>query len=137
MPRPKPTKYNVQQELFVRMEARGESRKDIMQQVFGLDIDTSPINEIHNADCKMSRWRDYPCYEETWKDEVRKVLHGCTSEAIKTIRGQMRGADQPWLQNKAANDLLNYGKSQIFGDDERSISVKIEGLPDIGSPDDG
>ena len=136
MPRPKPTKYNTQQELFVRMEARGESRKDILMQVFGLDVDTAPANEIHNADCKMSRWRSFPCYEATWKDEVRKVLYACTGEAVKVIKSQMRGADQPWLQNKAANDLLNYGKSQIYGDEERTVHVQIEGLPDIGSPED-
>jgi hypothetical protein len=52
------------------------------------------------------------------------------------IRGQLRKEDQAWLQNKAANDLLNYGKSQIFGDEERAIHVKVEGMPEIGSPDD-
>lgn len=136
MPRPKPTKYNTQQELFVRMEARGEDRKLIMKEVFGLDLDTAPANEIHNADCKMSRWRRFPCYEATWKDEVRRVMFAYTGEAVKVIREQMRGSDQPWLQNKAANDLLNYGKSQIYGDEERTVHVQIEGMPEIGSPDD-
>ena len=135
MPRPKPTKYNTQQELFVRMEARGESRRDIMREVFDIDIDTAPKNVIHNADCKMSHWRSFPCYEATWKDEVRRVLYSCTGEAVKVIKNQMRGADQPWLQNKAANDLLNFGKSQIYGDEERTVHVQIEGMPDIGSPD--
>ena len=136
MPRPKPTKYNTQQELFVRMEARGEDRKLIMKEVFGLDLDTAPANEIHNADCKMSRWRRFPCYESTWKDEVRRVMFAYTGEAVKVIRDQMRGNDQPWLQNKAANDLLNYGKSQIYGDEERTVHVQVSGMPDIGSPDD-
>ena len=136
MPRPKPTKYNTQQELFVRMEARGESRRDIMMAVFGLDIDTAPANEIHNADCKMSRWRDFPCYEAVWKDEVKKVLYACTGEAVKVIKKQIRDENLPWLQTKAANDLLNYGKGQIYGDEERTVHVQIEGLPDIGSPDD-
>lgn len=136
MPRPKPTKYNAQQELFVRMEARGESRKDIFREVFGIDIETASKDEIHAADCKLSRWRQWPCYEATWKDEVKRVLFGCTSTAIRTLNKQMTEKDD-WLQNKAANDLLNYGKGQIFGEDERAVHVQIEGLPDIGSPDDG
>ena len=135
MPRPKPTKYNAQQELFVRMEARGESRRDIMMAVFGLDIDTAPANEIHNADCKMSRWRAFPCYEPVWKDEIRKVLYACTGEAVKVIKSQLR-SNMEWLQNKAANDLLNYGKGQIYGDEERTVHVQFEGMPDLGSPED-
>ena len=136
MSRPKPTRYTAQQELFVRMEARGESREDIMKAVFDIDLQTAPANIIHNADSKMSRWRQYPFYESTWKDEVKRVLYASTGEAVKVIKKQLRNENLPWLQNKAANDLLNYGKSQIYGDEERTVHVQIDGLPDIGSPDD-
>ena len=123
------------QERFVRMSAQGCTRPEILKAVFGLDIETAPEKEIHNADAKMSRWRKHPDFESVWKDEVKTILYGCTSEAIQTIRKQMREKDD-WLQNKAANDLLNYGKGQIFGDEEHTVHVQIEGLPDIGSPDD-
>ena len=134
MPRPKPTKYNVQQDKFVRMEARGESRADILMEVFGIDVATATENEIHNADCKMSRWRKFPCYEETWKDEVRRLSYGMTSKALKKIKQQI-DADNDWLANKAANDALTFGKQQIYGDDDKTVSVQISGLPDLGSPD--
>jgi len=134
MPRPKPTQYTAQQELFVRMEARGEDRKDILREVFGIDYDTASKDEIHRADCKMSRWRYFPCYDAVWKDEVMQVLKGCTSKAISVLNRQMVNEDG-WLQNKAANDLLNYGKSQIYGEEERTLRVQVEGMPEIGSPD--
>ena len=134
MPRPRQP-LNAKQELFIRMTARAEPRRDILKAVFDIDVDTAPANEIHNADCKMSRWRSLPEFEGIWKDEVKKVLYACTSEAVQVIKGQLR-SDQGWLQNKAANDLLNYGKQQIYGDEERTVHVQIEGLPDIGSPDD-
>lgn len=123
------------QERFVRMSAQGCSRTEILKAVFGLDIGTAPENEIHAADAKMSRWRKHPDFEAVWKDEVKQILYGCTAEAVQVIKGQLR-SDQGWLQNKAANDLLNYGKTQIYGDEERTVHVQIEGLPDIGSPDD-
>lgn len=123
------------QEQFVRMSAQGCSRAEILKAVFDLDLDTAPANLVKNADNKMSRWRKHPDFEAVWKDEVKSILYGCTSEAIKTIKKQMREKDD-WLQNKAANDLLNYGKGQIFGDEERTVHVQIEGLPDIGSPED-
>ena len=127
--------FNAKQELFVRMSARGESRKDIMKAVFDIDLDTAPENLVHSADCKMSRWRARPEFDGIWKDEIRKVLYGCTAEAVQVIKGQLRSG-QEWLQNKAANDLLNYGKSQIYGDEERTVHVQIDGLPDMGTPDD-
>ena len=123
------------QEKFVRLSAQGKSRPEILREVFGLDIETSPDNAIANADNKMSRWRKHPDFEKVWKDEVRTILYGCTAEAVQVIKSQLK-SDQGWLQNKAANDLLNYGKGQIYGDEERTVHVQIDGLPEIGSPDD-
>ena len=123
------------QEKFVRLSAQGKSRPEILREVFGLDIETSPDNAIANADNKMSRWRKHPDFEKVWKDEVRTILYGCTAEAVQVIKSQLK-SDQGWLQNKAANDLLNYGKNQIYGDEERTVHVQIDGLPEIGSPDD-
>jgi hypothetical protein len=123
------------QELFVRMSAQGKSRTEILEKVFGLDIETASENEIHAADNKMSRWRKHPDFESTWKDEVRQILYGCTAEAVQVIKSQLRSGDLPWLQNKAANDLLNYGKGQIYGEEDRAVHIKIEGMPDLGSPD--
>ena len=125
----------AQQEKFIRLSAQGKTRPEIFKEVFGLDITATPDNVISATDMKMSRWRKLPEFESIWKDEVKSILLGCTSEAIQVIKGQLR-EDLPWLRNKAANDLLNYGKSQIYGDEERAVHVKIEGMPDIGSPDD-
>ena len=126
---------NAKQELFIRMSARAENRKDILRDVFGLDADTATQAEIHAADCKMSRWRSLPEYESIWKDEIKKVLIAYSGEAMKVIGQQMRSKDIPWLQNKAANDLLQYGKGQIYGEEDRAVHIKIEGMPDLGSPD--
>ena len=133
MPRPRQP-LNAKQELFIRMTARGEPRADILKAVFDLDIGTAPEKEIHAVDSKMSRWRSLPEFDSVWKDEVRTVLKACSSEAISIIRDQMR-SEEGWLRNKAAMDLLNYGKGQIYGEDDKTVHVQIEGLPEIGSPD--
>mgnify|MGYP007092204591 CR=1 FL=1 len=124
----------AQQEKFIRMSAQGCSRPEILKAVFDLDIGTASEKEIHAVDSKMSRWRKLPDFESTWKDEVRQILYGCTAEAVQVIKSQLR-SDQGWLQNKAANDLLNYGKTQIYGDEERTVHVQIDGAPDLGTPD--
>lgn len=126
---------NSDQERFIRMSAQGKSRAEILKEVFHLDIETASDNAIHNADSKMSRWRKHPDYEKTWKDEVKDILFGCTAEAVQVIRGQLVRADLPWLQNKAANDLLNYGKQQIYGDEDKAVTVQVVGMPELGCPD--
>jgi hypothetical protein len=123
------------QERFVRMSAQGKSRAEILKEIFDIDIDTADYRTINNADAKMCRWRKLPEFESIWKDEVRSILYGCTAEAVQVIKSQLK-SDQGWLQNKAANDLLNYGKAQIYGEEEKAVHVKIEGMPDLGSPDD-
>ena len=134
MPRPmKP--LTAQQELYIRLSAQGKTRPEIMKAVFNIDMETADHNVINAADQKLFRWRKRPEFETIWKDEVRSILYGCTAKAIQVINSQM-DEDIPWLRNKAANDLMNYGKQQIYGDEERAIHVKVEGMPDIGSPDD-
>ena len=124
----------AQQELFIRLSAQGKTRPEILKEVFNIDSSTMTKNELAKYDMKMTRWRKPPEFESIWKDEVKSILYGCTAEAIQVIKGQLR-EDIPWLKNKAANDLLNYGKQQIYGDEERAVHVKIEGMPEIGSPD--
>ena len=124
----------AQQELFIRLSAQGKTRPEIVKAVFDIDLAEQP-EKANAVDLKMSRWRKLPEFESIWKDEVRSILYGCTAEAIQVIKGQLR-EDIPWLKNKAANDLLSYGKQQIYGDEERTVHVQIEGMPEFGSPDD-
>lgn len=135
MPRRANPNATTKQDLFVRMEAQGEGRPEILRKVFGLDPETASESELHAADCQMYRWRRKPWYDEIWKDEIRRISIAMSSEALKKIKSQIRD-DNGWLANKAANDSLTFAKPLIWGEDEKAISVKIEGMPEIGSPDD-
>ena len=126
---------SLKQEKFIRMKAQGKSRAEILQEVFGLDIETAAQKDLRNADNRMCSWKKHPEYEKIWKEEIRDVLFGFTGEAVQVIGSQLNKAELPWLQNKAANDILNYGKQQIFGSDENEVTIKIEGMPELGTPD--
>jgi len=128
-------KATVKQDMFVRMEARAEGRPAILKEVFGLEVGVSADNLIRNADMQMSRWRRKPWYDEIWKDEIRRISIAMSSEALKKIKSQIRD-DNGWLANKAANDSLTFAKPLIWGEDEKAVNVRIEGMPEIGSPDD-
>lgn len=44
--------------------------------------------------------------------------------------------DQPWLANKAANDVIQHSKQMLTGMDDGTVVVKVEGMPELGTPDD-
>lgn len=128
---------NAKQRHFVRMTAQGCSRAEMLLEVFGLDISDPDVDKkaVNAADQKMFRWRRHPEYEGLWKEEIRQQLMACAGSAYRVLRNQITDDKQPWLANKAANDLLNHGRPQIYGAEENTVNVRIEGLPDIGSPD--
>ena len=135
MPQRGSPRATIKQDTFVRMEARCESRADILREVFGIDFATADARTINNADSAMSRWRKKPWYDEIWKDEIRRISIAMSSEALKKIKSQIRD-DNGWLANKAANDSLTFAKPLIWGEDDKALTVRIEGMPEIGSPDD-
>ena len=134
MPRRKNPNLTVDQERFVRMEANGITSREIIFELWGMKEEDDP-KAYHNLECKLSDWRKHPKYEETWRDEVRKQDFGDYSLARKTLRRSMKADDQ-WLAMQSAVNVLNNSGKRIFGAEENAVTVRIEGLPDIGSPDD-
>ena len=123
-------------ESFIRMEARGESADDILREIFKLDPETCDPAETNKAYQQMWRWRHREDAQAIWDDEVRSVVRHCIPRAVHRLKSQVDNQND-WVANKASNDVINLAKTTgIFQDNEKAISVKIEGLPDIGSPDD-
>lgn len=123
----------VEQDQFVRMEANGISGPDIIKALWG----TSPGDPgYHALECKLSRWRKHPKYEETWKDEVRKQDFGDYVKARKTLRKSMDDSDK-WLALQSAVNVLNNSGKRIYAGEDSAVTVRIEGMPDLGTPDQG
>ena len=131
----KQQRATVKQDTFVRMEARGEDRATIFREIFGVDTATADYRTINNCDAQIYRWRRKPWYDEIWRDEIRRISIAMSSEALKKIKSQIKD-DNGWLANKAANDSLAFAKPLIWGEDEKAVNIRIEGMPEIGSPDD-
>ena len=122
-------------EKFIRMEARGETPADIMQEIFGLGPDADDRKKA-NARQIMWRWRHRPDAQAIWEDEVRNVVRACIPSAMNRIKRQVDD-DNGWLANKAANDVIGLAKTtSVFTNEERAVRVQIEGMPDLGTPDD-
>ena len=134
MARPIPA-MTAKQELFCRMSARGCSRAEKIKALWGVDITGMTPNQLQKYDQQMYRWRKHPYFDQVWKDEVRKVLYQAAGKSISVLEKQLDKDDVPWLQNKAANDLLAQGRQVIWGEEEKSLHITFEGMPEVGEPD--
>ena len=129
-------KAPVQLDKFVRMEANLCSREEKMRVLFGLDVNTASERELNTADVKMCRWRKHPLYDQIWKDELGKQDYEDYSRARQVLRDGMKEKDDKWLALNSAINVISNGNKRIFRDDQMTINVQIEGMPDIGEPDD-
>ena len=125
----------AQIENFIRMEARGEPHDVVLREIFGPEYVTDPKKK-NAAESKMDRWRHRADKQAIWDDETKsRVVRGVPA-AISRLEQQIRSGNE-WVANKAANDYINLAKTTgIFQVDEKAVHVRIEGMPDIGSPDD-
>ena len=120
------------QERFVRMQANGYEFPEIIQEIWGLH---KGDEGYHACECKLSRWRDHPQYEAIWKDEIRKQDYSDYTLARQVLRKSMRSKEE-WLAMQSAVNALNNSGKRIFRDEENTVTVRIEGMPDLGSPED-
>lgn len=126
---------NAKIENFIRAEARGESHADILEKVFDLPPG-SDIKLIRKAEQKMFHWRHRPDAKAIWEDELSSCVRRRVPGAIKRINAQIDN-ENDWVANKAANDYIALAKSLgVIKSEETALKVQIEGMPDLGSPDD-
>ena len=117
---------------YAQMYAQNVPHKEILQKLFNVGPDSTD-KEKNRAEQQLWRWRHHPEFFTYFNAEIDRILNASANEAISVIRSQLR-SNEPWLQNKAANDLMNHRKTALQKD-ENQITVKVEGMPTLGTPD--
>ena len=121
-------------ENVIRAEARGEPYEKILE-YFGLPPDADKKTR-HNAQCRISDWRKRPDYKAIWDDELSATVRRRVPGAINRLDKQI-DSDQDWVANKAANDYIALAKTLgVIKSEETALKVQIEGMPDLGSPEE-
>ena len=118
------------------MEANSASREEKHREIFGVDIHTATDREINNCDVQMCRWRKHPMFDQAWKEEARRWDYEDYIMAREVFRKGMKQDKDGWLAMNSAVNALSNANKRLFHDEDQAVTVKIEGLPDIGSPDD-
>lgn len=124
-------KYREDFQLFCRMDARGYSAKEIIKTLWDVGPEHRDYKRFRD---RLSLWRKEPEYDKIWFDEMGLGGRRLLAKGLNKIRAQINSENE-WLANKAANDAVNYAKGRVFGESEKTVTVKIEGMPELGTPD--
>ena len=123
-------------EAMIRLDARGTDPNEIMRIIFDIDPGTVDPKLKNKLAQQMFRWRHHPQAQSIWEDEVRQFVRANVPRAVNRINRQVDD-DNGWLANKAANDMVNMAKvTGVFQTEDKAVRVQIEGMPELGSPDD-
>lgn len=124
--------------LAVQLKADGKSLDwiaktcfDCTDGAYGLDLD-----KLKKAKETLRKWYRSPKIQDAYKAIMKEYAKDYAAPAFQRLVEQLDRDDLPWLQNKAANDLLSMAKPMLFEDEDKTVVVKVEGAPDIGTPDE-
>lgn len=110
---------------------RGFTDEEIAQEQFQVGDDEK---KMRNAKDRLRRLRHNEMFQEYYRSIITEWSVHHVGKALTTIAKQMDDPN-PWMANKAANDVLTQSKA-FTGNDDNHVVVKVEGMPELGVPED-
>jgi hypothetical protein len=122
----------ITETLAAQMMAKGCTEKEVLRDLYKITEDT-PIGDRNKATRKLHKLMGDPKFQECFRTIVTQATMPSIGKASSKIIEQIDN-ENAWLANKAANDVLTRFWPTVMGDDSKQITVKIEGMPDMGEP---
>ena len=117
-----------------RMLAEGKDYEDVLNCVFRVWKDSEPA-ERKKAEKTLRDWVRKEGFQACFRGIVKENALPKYSKAANKLYEQI-DSDNAWIANKAANDVLTRFGPYVMGAEEQQITVRVEGLPELGVPDD-
>ena len=111
---------------------RGYSDKKIVEELWP---EKTEDKQIKSACQRIRNLRRTARFQEYYRTLVTEWSSHHVGKALNKLVEQI-DCDQPWLANKAANDVIQHSKQMLTGVDDGTVVVKVEGMPELGTPDD-
>lgn len=114
------------------MMFRGYTDKEMIRELWP---DKVTEKQISNARRRLRVLRADEKFQEYYRSLVNEWSIHHVGKAYNKLAEQI-DCDQPWLANKAANDVIQHSKQMLTGMDDGTVVVKVEGMPELGTPDE-
>lgn len=110
---------------------RGFTEEQIIAEIWP---EKTEEKQIHAAKARLRNLRKDEKFQEYYRSIITEWSVHNVGKALTKLAAQI---DDPngWLANKAANDVLTQSKA-FTGSDESTVLVKVEGMPELGVPEE-
>lgn len=110
---------------------QGKTDEEIIMKIWPK---TEP-NQMQNKRYRLRNLRRDEKFQEYYRSIITEWSVHNVGKALHKLSDQI-DSEKPWVANKAANDVLLHSKALMTGADDNTVVVKIEGMPEMGSPED-
>lgn len=120
----------------VRCVFDGMTYKETAAKVFRLKKDDPEYEEkLKKAYNKVFTWSREPEFERCYKELCKQEAMPRYSKAMALFDAQIEHKN-PWVAQGAARELANRYGSAIMGEEQNTVTVRIEGAPELGEPEE-
>ena len=115
--------------------ADGHLIQDVIVAIWGVTRDSDRA-AYERARRKLAKWQADPAWQEQHKRALQASVAPLIGRAVKKIGDQIEH-DNPWVAQGAAREALSRFGASAFGADDKSVTVRVEGMPTLGVPGAG
>lgn len=123
--------------LAARMLADGYTIHEIASALWNVANEDGSVNKgkLRSAEEKLRLWRKRPEFAELYRDTLREMTEPACGKAVKKITEQVDD-ENPWIAQNAAREVLTRFLPMVMGEDDKTITIKVEGMPELGTPEE-
>ena len=111
----------------------GKSDEQIAKELFFSNGEPTS-KEMARAKDRIRRLKKTKNFIDYYKSIITEWTVHNVGRALNKLSDQI-DANEPWLANKAANDVLTRGMPLFASEDANTIKVEVSGMPTLGTPD--
>ena len=122
---------------LAKLDIEGMPRDDICAVLFDIRAENSMTDpkKLTRARGLLTALRKDPTYKDIHRSTMLDMAAPAFDEAVALKQKLMRESNNDWLRSNTASDIIALYKPYVLGDEEKALTIKFEGMPEIGTPD--
>ena len=128
---------NAKQKTAADLLAKGRDEDQVVYAIYGARPQYSEEKAAYTRGLReLRRWMRLPAFQELYRARVMSVALPMYGKALQTIQTQM-DSENAWIAQGAAREVLTRFGDVVMGADSKEVTIRVEGMPTIGTPDAG
>lgn len=113
-----------------RLLAEGKSDEEVMLAVFGGDGTEACARKNRK---KLTEWKRMDEFVKCFRAIVNESGMGLYGRAMGKMVEQLDNKN-PWVAQTAAREILTRFTPSLMGTEDKTVNVRVEGMPQLGTP---